>query len=106
MEEVRTAEVEPPRRNPNALVDEAMLVRSQRLNGHAPEFATWVTAHYAQQAVKHLNDPALGLPDDAKAELEMALALATHVMRNTTPSRIRAAALAVEMHVLVHSGRV
>lgn len=106
MEEVRTAEAEPPHRNPNALVDEAMLVRSQRLNGHAPEFATWVTAHYAQQAVKHLNNPELGLSDDEKAELEMALALAAHVMRNTTPSRIRAAALAVEMHVLARSGRV
>ena len=104
MEEVRTAEVEPPRRNPNALVDEAMLVRSQRLNGHAPEFATWVTAHYAQQAVKHLNDPALGLSDDEKAELEMALALAAHVMRNTTPSRIRAAAMAVEVKILVEAG--
>ena len=97
-------ETEPPRRNPNALVEEAMLVRSQRQHGHAPEFATWVTAHYATQAVKHLNNPELGLSDDAKAELEMALALAVHVMRNTTPSRIRASALAVETSVLVGSG--
>lgn len=99
-------DTEPPRRNPNALVEEAMLVRSQRQHGHAPEFATWVAAHYATQAVKHLNSPELGLTDDAKAELEMALALAVHVMRNTTPSRIRAAALAVETSVLVRSGAV
>ena len=97
---------DPVRRNPNALVEEAMLVRSQRLNGHAFEFATWVTGHYATQSAKHLNNPELGLSDDEKAELEMALALAAHVMRNTTPSRIRAAAMAVEMHVLARSGRV
>ena len=97
---------EPVRRNPNALKEEAMLVRSQRHHGHAPEFATWVTAHYAQQVVKHLNNPELGLNDDAKAELEMALALAIHVMRNTTPSRIRAAALAVEVKILVEAGSI
>ena len=96
---------EPPRRNPNALVDEAMLVRSQRQHGHAPEFATWVMNHYATQSAKHLavDGP---LTDEAKAELEFMIAMACHVMRHSTPSRIRAAALAVEVQVLARSGRV
>lgn len=98
----------------------------------ALEFADWLTAHYGKVVKEHLQGRGnlarddleylvaktdamrderlkaciaelIGLGDDERAEVETFLAIALEVMKNTPPSRLRSAAMTVELRSLMAS---
>lgn len=98
----------------------------------AVDFADWVVCHYGKVVKEHLQGRGnlsrddleylasktaamrddrlkaciaelIGLGDEERAEVETFLAISLEVMRNTPPSRLRSAAMTVELRTLMAS---